>query len=237
MVTKRNELILQQKYQLIKEAEKDPTLRARKLAEQFHCGKTQVCTIIKNKASMVELYESNAPSNLRRCSHKRSQTSQFTEVNDLLYEWYLVAVRKNIYPDGLTLCEKAREIVKRLELSDFKASNGWLEKWKARHNIKKMIISGESGEVSGKTVESWKERLPEIVEGYKAEDIWNMDESGCFWKALPDKGLAQKGKSCKGGKKSKQRITVAFFVKRCGRKGIQTNCYLEIRETSLLQTS
>jgi len=48
MVTKRNELTLQQKYQLIKEPEKDPTLRARKLAEQFHCGKTHVYTIIKN---------------------------------------------------------------------------------------------------------------------------------------------------------------------------------------------
>lgn len=45
-----------------------------------------------------------------------------------------------------------------------------------------------------------------------------MDETGCFWKALPDKGLAQKGKSCKGGKKSKQRITVAFFVNGMGEK-------------------
>lgn len=80
--------------------------------------------------------------------------SQYDEVNDLLCEWYLVAVRKNVYPDGPTLCEKAREIVKRLELSDFKASNGWLEKWKVRHNIKKIIISGESGEVFGKKVES-----------------------------------------------------------------------------------
>ena len=113
-----------------------------------------------------------------------------------------MAVRKNIYPDGPTLCEKAREIAKRLELSNLKASNGWLEKWKARHNIKKMIISGESGEVSGKTVESWKNCLPEIVEGYKAEDIWNMDESGCFWKALPDKGLARKENHAKLAKRA-----------------------------------
>lgn len=81
-----------------------------------------------------------------------------------------------------------------------------------------MIIGGESGEVSGKTVESWKECLPEIVDGYKAEDIWNMDETGCFWKALPNKRLAQKGKSCKGGEKSKQQITVAFFVNGVGEK-------------------
>ena len=35
-----------------------------------------------------------------------------------------------------------------------------------------------------------------------------MDETGCFWKALPDKGLAEKGKNCKGGKKSKLRLTI-----------------------------
>ena len=45
-----------------------------------------------------------------------------------------------------------------------------------------------------------------------------MDESGCFFKALPTKGLAQKGKKSKGGKKSKQRVTVAFFVSADGEK-------------------
>ena len=39
-----------------------------------------------------------------------------------------------------------------------------------------------------------------------------MDETGCFFKALPAKGLAQKEKKAKGGKTSKHRITVAFFV-------------------------
>ena len=64
-----------------------------------------------------------------------------------------------------------------------------------------------------------------------------MDESGCFWKALPDKGLAQKGKSCKGGKTSKQQITVAFFVNDAGEKEYKPIVNLEIRETSLLQKS
>ena len=29
-----------------------------------------------------------------------------------------------------------------------------------------------------------------------------MDESGCFSKALPDKGLVEKGRGAKGGNKS-----------------------------------
>ena len=48
--------------------------------------------------------------------------------------------------------------------------------------------------------------------------MWNMDETGIFWRALPDRGFGQKSRSCKGGKKSKQRITVAFFVSASGQK-------------------
>ena len=79
-----------------------------------------------------------------------------------------------------------------------------------------MSICGEK--VKGDTVESWKERLPEILQNYTAENIWNMDETGCFWKALPENGLGQKGKACKGGKKSKHRFTVALFVNAAGGK-------------------
>ena len=79
-------------------------------------------------------------------------------------------------------------------------------------------ISGESADVSGVTVESWKERVCELVEGYAAEDIWNLDETGCFWRALPDRGFAQKAASCHGGKKSKERMTVTFLVNAAGGK-------------------
>ena len=112
---------------------------------------------------------------------------------------------------ALILMEKAQEIAARLDIGDFKASNGWLTRWKER-NISQRIISGESGDISTQTVESWLERLPSIVEGYTPENIWNCDETGLLWKSLLDKGLAEKKKACKGGKKSKMRVTVLFFV-------------------------
>ena len=37
-----------------------------------------------------------------------------------------------------------------------------------------------------------------------------MDETGLFFRALPDRGFAEKSRSCKGGKKSKQRVTIAL---------------------------
>ncbi len=45
-----------------------------------------------------------------------------------------------------------------------------------------------------------------------------MDETGVFWQALPDSGFGRIGKECKGGKKGKQRITVALFVSAAGIK-------------------
>ena len=50
-----------------------------------------------------------------------------------------------------------------------------------------------SADVSGVTVELWKERVCELVESYAVEDFWNLDKMGCFWKVRPDRGFAQKG--------------------------------------------
>lgn len=85
-------------------------------------------------------------------------------------------------------------------------------------HIRQVTISGESGDVAGETVESWKERLPELLQGYEAKNIWNLDKTGCFWKALPEKGFGQKKKECKGGKKTKERLTIAFITNAAGGK-------------------
>ena len=45
-----------------------------------------------------------------------------------------------------------------------------------------------------------------------------MDELGLFLKALPEKVFVEKSRRCKGGKKSKQRLTATFFVAADGSK-------------------
>ncbi|XP_011406639.1 PREDICTED: tigger transposable element-derived protein 4-like [Amphimedon queenslandica] len=200
---KRNDLSLQLKYEVIQRAEKEPKIGVRRLADIFSCGKTQISCILRDKERIKDLYESNSNGGLCQV-RKRIRTSEYSDVNDSLYQWYQLAVKRNLYPDGSLLAEKARLIAAHLGHNDFKASNGWLHRWKSRHNIKQRTVSGESGEVNTLTEESWKERIPELVQGYKAEDICNIDETGCFWRALPDKGLAQAKKDCKGGEEKQE---------------------------------
>lgn len=208
---KRVHLSLQEKVKVIQEYEANKG-SVRSLAEKFGCGKTQISDLLKDKESILSAYESNAST----CKKRRA--SKFNEVNEALYKWYCMACSKNIYPCGPQLCAKGKEIATRLGISDFKGSNGWLESWKSRYNVKKVAISGESGDVSGATVSSWKERLPEILRGYSKKDVYNLDETACFWRALPATGFGEKGKKCAGGKKSKQRFTIAFIVNAVGDK-------------------
>ena len=49
---KRNDLTLKQKYELIKESEKNRTLTTRELAGIYACGKTQVYQILKDKTAI-----------------------------------------------------------------------------------------------------------------------------------------------------------------------------------------
>ena len=129
-----------------------------------------------------------------------------------------MACAKNIYPGGPQLIAKAKEIANLVGKADFEGTQGWLSKWKTRYNVKRVSICGESGDVCGETITSWKERVPEILRGYDKRDVFNLDETGCFWRALPNRGFGQKGKQCKGGKQSKCRFTIAFLVNAHGEK-------------------
>jgi hypothetical protein len=50
--------------------------------------------------------------------------------------------------------------------------------------------------------------LPGLIEGYAAEDIYNADETGLFFKCLPDKTYGFSNDKCHGGNNSKDRLTV-----------------------------
>jgi hypothetical protein len=61
-------------------------------------------------------------------------------------------------------------------------------------------LARESAAVDTNATDLWFKRLLELLEGYKAWDIYNADDTGLFFNCLPDQTLAMKGKTCHGGK-------------------------------------
>lgn len=120
---------------------------------------------------------------------KRARMCRFQDIDFAMLEWCRMARSKNIPLLGPMLQAKAIAVAAVMELGHFKASNGWLEEFKTRYNIKGMTVSGESAEVRRETVESWKEHLPQILAGYRPKNILNMDETCKFYLALPNKSV------------------------------------------------
>ena len=88
-------------------------------------------------------------------------------------------------------------------------SNDWLESFKKCHNIGKFAVNGEAADVGEETVEVWHERVKSFMVGYKPEDVWNEDGTGCFYKALP------------GGKKAKEGLIL------CKLYSVHNACFLQ----------
>jgi hypothetical protein len=187
----------------------DSGLSIRKAADKF--GVSTGC-VQGVKKTRVDILASNS---LHYATTQRKSPNSI--INKLLYRWFQGARALGYIITGPILQIKAKEMQATLNLNtDFKASIGWLDKWKKRHNVLSYAICGESAVVNQETVLNWKQNLPEVCQGYNDADIFNMDETAFFYRALPARLLVEKGETCKGGKLAKERITVALT---CSIKG------------------
>ena len=108
------------------------------------------------------------------------------------------------------MTEKAKQLADGLGIADktLKFSAGWLQKFKERNGIRLQKLHGESSSVDPATIADALPLLKSKCETYPLERIYNMDETGLFYRLEPDRTLATKRLA--GRKKNKERLTVAL---------------------------
>ncbi|KAI6648126.1 Tigger transposable element-derived protein 6-like [Oopsacas minuta] len=127
---------------------------------------------------------------------KSTKLSRYPEIDTALLEWFRCL--KSTAPDdsvtGPFLLEQSMCIA---------------EKLKKHHDITSRQISGESQSADHAGAGNWiSTQLKLIREEFEDKDIFNADETGLFWKMTPDRTLSFRGDLYKGGKRSKERLTV-----------------------------
>ncbi|CAC5416811.1 Tigger transposable element-derived protein 4 [Mytilus coruscus] len=146
------------------------------------------------------------------------RTATYENIEHALLKWF-TSVRDQILPiSGPMLTTKAEEFAKRLDHPEFKCSNGWLDRFKDRHNItfKKICVEAKSVDVNSEAMNDWVTELKDIMAEFTPDHILNADETGLFFKLLPEKTLELKGVDCSGGKRSKERLTVKVCINMSG---------------------
>jgi hypothetical protein len=210
---KQVELTLKQKKDVLEKVEKGVPYR--QIQQEFKCSLGSITKIKNNKRVIEEAIEENQPSCKRRLNLRR--TANY-DINVLMWKWFNEVRSRNIPVSGVIIRQKALKYADSLGIENFQGSDGWLTRFKERHNIKFKQICGESRSVDVDVVKNWKENLDAVCQGYEDENIFNADETGLFWRALPNKTLAIAGEDVHGLKTSKERITVLFTASRTGEK-------------------
>ena len=77
--------------------------------------------------------------------------------------------------------------------------------------------------------------LPDLTAGYTLVDIYNADETGLYYRALPDHSMVVRDDPQKGIKTSKERVTAVELL--CGRRETEAVADWKIDEATLLQSN
>jgi hypothetical protein len=156
---------------------------------------------------------------------QRTSKADYPDLEAALFEWQQKIQKMKGTITGDILKAKASEIWSLLpqykDLPEPKWSNGWLEGWKKRHNVKQYVNHGEAGtaDIDNPDNIQTMEENRKLTSEYPPNDVLNMDESGLFWKLSPNKTLATESGS--GGKKTKDRVTIVLTVNATGSDKIE----------------
>jgi len=209
--SKRKNLTLQDKIRVIEMREKGYSLN--RVANEFSIGKSTVFDIVKQKHKLKDFI---AERQREDCSsRKKMRKSDDNSLDKAVYLWFIQERSKGTPISGPLIMEKARMLHKAIHpdaIEDvFKASEGWLHRFKQRHGIRELRLQGESLSADIPSIEPYKEKTRDYIEEHQLSlnQIFNADETGLYWRLLPEKTLAGGyEKTAKNFKKPKDRVTI-----------------------------
>ena len=142
----RKSISYSDKVRILKEIDKG--VKKKDVAQMFKISASTLSTILKNRQTIVES-ESNFGS-----KQKRIRLCQYDDLDKAMLKWTRGIRDRNCPISGTLMQEKAVEFAKTLGYSDFKASVGWLDKFKKRPGLTQKSICGESADVPEEVCDS-----------------------------------------------------------------------------------
>jgi hypothetical protein len=177
----------------------------------YNIGSSTIYDIRKQKDQLRSFLASseNVKGLLKRQTLKQPKLAQLDKV---LYTWFTTMRSEGKPVTGPMIIEKAKSFYDEMKITDkCTFSEGWLRNFKQRHGIRKRDVSGEVLSADVEAAERYSELFRNLVEQNKLlpTQIYNANETGLFWRCLPNSTLAGvRDKGAKCFKLNKNRVTV-----------------------------
>lgn len=197
-------LSLSEKAKIIEDVNKG--LGVTLLSKKYGIAKSTVCSI-KGKSRKIIERVANTIKPTKKCTLKKAEQP---EMEILLYKWFLAQRERNMPVSGDMIKQKALSLSASLNDVNFKASDGWLHRFKERYGVRLLKITGEKLSSQPELINPFKVKLRRVIEEYDLNEhqLYNADETGLYWQLLPDKTFVSVAeKTAPGLKIAKRRVT------------------------------
>ena len=183
------------------------------LMNQFKIGKSTLNDILRSEEKLTqfkaEKNELGIPGAVKTC--KAIRNGDFDKLDSALYIWFRQQREKGCPVTGPILMEKASEFHRLIygeSSKPFVASSGFQWRFCGRFGLRNLTLSGEKLSSDSFSAEQFINGFSVMTEGYSADQIFNCDETGLYFKMLPGHTLASVHKQPDGTKKAKDRVTI-----------------------------
>nr|XP_033817050.1 tigger transposable element-derived protein 1-like [Geotrypetes seraphini] len=208
---KRRTITIEQKVEIIKRSERGETPSF--IGKALGYSRSTIGTILKDKVRIMDYVKGYAPMKATVITKQRS--GLIIKMEKLLIIWLEDQNQRNI-PISLSLVQaKARSLFSDLKAhkendecdEEFVASRGWFNRFKVRANLHNIKVQGEAASADVRDARVFPEQFKNIIEegGYTPDQIFNVNETGLFWKkCLKKTYILKEEKSTPGHKALKE---------------------------------
>ncbi|XP_053235427.1 tigger transposable element-derived protein 1-like isoform X2 [Podarcis raffonei] len=166
-----------------------------KVARVYGRNESSIRAIKVREREIRQAVASGAPITAKVTSQVRDQT--LVKAEKALYLWLEDMNGQGLPVDGNMMREKALDLYalfkpltdegRPCDEKEFKASQGWLNSFRNRFNLKNGHSPGEAAPTDKQAVKPYSKQLKKLIEekGYLPEQVFNAGETGLFWKKMP----------------------------------------------------
>lgn len=178
-----------QKCEIIEYKKKNKTTKAQQIADIFSAkfkielNRRTVSNILQKSETILQSAENH------REIAKKVTKLVYPELEERLKNYLDFMESKGAILDDKILLIKAKQFSDNLSLVNFRCSMGRLQKFKQRHSFQLRNLHGETQEVAGFNQNLFFSEIKEKISEYGLECIYNMDETGIFYKIIPSKTI------------------------------------------------